>query len=174
MDDNISHPPIDATLLQQIVAGLPQGVIIVSPDKTIIWANESALAMHGVKSVKDLGDTISDYRGRFELRYRNSQPLSPDDYPMDRLVAGERFTEVVVEVVRPDGGARHGVQRIRSLVLAGPDGQPGCVALIIADETEQFDAEDRFERAFAANPAPAVIARLADMRYVKVNQGSSS
>jgi PAS domain S-box-containing protein len=171
MDDNISHPPIDATLLQQIVAGLPQGVIIVSPDKTIIWANESALAMHGVKSIKDLGGTISGYRGRFELRYRDSQALSPDDYPMDRVVAGERFTEVVVEVVRPDGGARHGVQRIRSLVLAGPDGQPGCLALIIADETEQFDAEDRFERAFAANPAPAIIARLADMRYVKVNQG---
>ncbi len=170
MDDNTSHPPIDATLLQQIVAGLPQGVIDVSPDKTIIWANQSAIAMHGVKSVKDLGDTISGYRERFELRYRNSQSLSPDDYPMDRVITGERFTDVVVEVVRPDG-AKHGVQRIRSLVLASPDGQPGCLALIIADETEQFDAEDRFERAFAANPAPAIIARLADMRYVKVNQG---
>lgn len=171
MDSNISHPSVDANLLEQIVAGLPQGVIIVSPDQTITWANESALAMHGVKSIKDLGGTISGYRRRFELHGRDSQPLSPDDYPMDRVVAGERFTEVVVEVRRPNGGARHGVQRVRSLVLAGTDGQADCLALILTDETEQFDAEDRFERAFAANPAPAIIARLSDMRYVKVNQG---
>jgi PAS domain S-box-containing protein len=33
------------------------------------------------------------------------------------------------------------------------------------------DCLQRFERAFGANPAPAIIARLSDMRYVKVNQG---
>ena len=90
---------------------------------------------------------------------------------MDRIIAGESFTELIVEVVRPDGGQKHGVQRIRSLVLTDPDGRPDQLALIIEDETERFDAEDRFERAFGANPAPAIIARLSDMRYVKVNQG---
>uniref|UniRef100_UPI001967752D FAD-dependent oxidoreductase n=1 Tax=Escherichia coli TaxID=562 RepID=UPI001967752D len=35
----------------------------------------------------------------------------------------------------------------------------------------QFNAEQRFERTFAANPAPALICRLSDLRYVKVNQG---
>ncbi|WP_175839531.1 PAS domain-containing protein, partial [Burkholderia anthina] len=30
---------------------------------------------------------------------------------------------------------------------------------------------ERFERTFSANPAPAVICRLDDLRYVKVNQG---
>ncbi len=43
--------------------------------------------------------------------------------------------------------------------------------LIVNDETERFNAEERFERAFSANPAPAIIARLSDMRYVRVNRG---
>ncbi|MFG1350219.1 PAS domain-containing protein [Xanthobacter autotrophicus] len=37
--------------------------------------------------------------------------------------------------------------------------------------TERFTAEERFERTFNANPAPAIICRLSDLRYVKVNQG---
>ena len=172
MADNISQQsPTERTPLQQIIAGLPEGIIIVNSDQTIAWANESALAMHGVRSLQDLGRTVEEYRSRFELRYRDRQRLSPDEYPMDRIVAGESFTEVIVEVIRPNGGQKHGIQRIRSLVLTDPDRQPDQLALIIEDETERFDAEERFERAFSANPAPAIIARLSDMRYVKMNQG---
>jgi len=44
-------------------------------------------------------------------------------------------------------------------------------ALFIEDETEQYEAEQRFERTFNANPAPALINRLSDLRYIKVNSG---
>jgi len=55
---------------------------------------------------------------------------------------------------------------------APPDGLvPDCLALVLRDLTEEVDAEERFEDTFAANPAPAVICRLSDLRYVKVNAG---
>jgi PAS domain S-box-containing protein len=168
--DNSIHALSERTQLQQIIAELPEGVIVVNSDQTIAWANNAALAMHGVKSLKDLGETVSAYRARFELRYRDRQQLLPGEYPLDRIVAGESFTDVVVEVRRPNG-KRQGIQRVRGSVVTDPHEQRNCLALIIDDETERFDAEDRFERAFAANPAPAIIARLSDMRYVKVNQG---
>ncbi len=160
----------DRAQLQQIIVGLPEGVIIINPDQTIAWANESALTMHGVTSLDGLGETVSDYRERFELRYRNKQKLPAGEYPMDRVVAGEAFTQVIVEIVRP-GEERRRIQQVRSLVLTHHDGQPDCLALVLEDQTERFDAEERFERTFNANPAPAIIARLSDMRYVKVNQG---
>lgn len=84
---------------------------------------------------------------------------------MDRVVAGEAFSEVVVEVARP-GEEQHRVQQIRSLVISDPEGRPDCLVLVMEDETERFSAEERFERMFGANPAPAIIARLSDMRYV--------
>ena len=42
---------------------------------------------------------------------------------------------------------------------------------MICDVTEAVEAEERFERMFNANPAPAVIVRVADLRYVRVNEG---
>ncbi|UHH11644.1 PAS domain-containing protein [Luteimonas fraxinea] len=60
---------------------------------------------------------------------------------------------------------------MRSLVLTDARGEPDCLVLIIADITEWASAEQRFEKTFNANPAPAVICRLDDLRYIKVNQG---
>ena len=160
----------DRSQLQQIIGGLDDGILIIDPDQTIAWANSAALAMHGVESVDALGRDVDEYRSRFELRYRNNHPVEAGETPIDRVVAGEAFSEVVVEVGTPGEPARW-THRLRSLVLSRPDGKPDCLVLVINDETERFSAEERFEKTFAANPAPAIICRLADLRYVKVNAG---
>ncbi len=170
MVDNIPPANANRSQLQQIVAALNEGVILIEPDQTIAWANAPALALHGVTSVEELGATVSEYRERFELTYRNQHKLPDGDYPMERLLAGQAFSEVVVEV-RHVADGRRWVHSIRTLALTSPSGQPECLVLIINDETERLNAEERFERAFGANPAPAIIARLSDMRYVKMNRG---
>jgi PAS domain S-box-containing protein len=170
MAKTIPYAQADRTQLQQIIAGLDDGVIIIDPDQSIAWANKAALAMHGVASLPDLGTTVDQYRARYELRYRNNHKLADGAYPIDRVIAGEAFDEVVVEV-GPPGAPSRWTHRLRSLVLSRPDGNPDCLVLVINDETARFDAEARFEATFAANPAPAIICRLADLRYVKVNEG---
>ncbi|GAN77324.1 helix-turn-helix transcriptional regulator [Acidisphaera rubrifaciens] len=170
MSSPAPRPRADRTQLQQIIAGLTEGVILIDPDQTIAWANAAALAMHGVDTLAELGADVDEYRARFELRYRNRHRVLPGAYPMDRVLAGETFTEVTVEVGRPGEEARW-THRLRSLVLNGPDGIPECLVLVVNDATERYNAEERFERTFNANPAPAIICRLADLRYVKVNEG---
>jgi PAS domain S-box-containing protein len=171
MTDAIPQQRADRHQLQEIIAGLTEGVILIDPDRTIAWANEAALAMHGVETLDALGATVSDYRARFQLRYRNYRRLAAGDYPMDRVLAGEAFRDVIVEVAPAGEDEPRWVHRIRSLVLTDADGEPDCLVLVLHDATERFDAEERFEQAFAANPAPAIICRIADLRYVKVNQG---
>jgi PAS domain S-box-containing protein len=160
---------IDRHELRQIIAGLSEGVILVEPDQTIAYANEAALAMHGAASLDELGPTVDDYRDRFCLRYRNH--VTPNQYPIERVVAGERFHDVVVEVRRADKPDTDFVHSLRSLVATDRDGKPSCLALILKDVSDQFEAEERFEATFNANPAPAVITRLSDLRHVKVNHG---
>ena len=63
------------------------------------------------------------------------------------------------------------IVRIRSLIVTTAKGLPDCSALILSDISGHIKAEERFERMFAANPAPAVICRLSDLRFVKVNEG---
>jgi PAS domain S-box-containing protein len=160
---------VDRHELRQIIAGLSEGVILVEPDQTIAYANEAALAMHGVETLDGLGATVDAYRERFALRYRNNR--APEQYPIERVVAGERFHDVVVEVRRPDAPDIYFVHSLRSLVATDRDGKPSCLALILKDVSDQFEAEERFEKTFNANPAPAIITRLSDLRHVKVNAG---
>ena len=157
--------------LQQIISGLSDGVILAELDQTILWANEAALSMHGVSAVEHLGANNQAYAERFALRYRNNHPLLLDSYPLSRVAAGEEFSDVVVEVTPTGDGERSWVHRLRSLVLSDSRGEPELLVLILSDATEWASAELRFEKTFNANPAPAVICRLSDLRYIKVNQG---
>lgn len=162
---------VERRQLQQIIAGLDEGVILIDPDQTISWANEAALLMHGVSSVDDLGKTVDGYRDRFRLRYRNNHTVVDGAYPADRVVAGEIFADVIVEVSRAGVDEPEWVHRVRSLVLTDAEDAPDCLVLVITDATDEIQAVDRFERAFNANPAPALICRISDLRYIRANQG---
>ena len=165
---------VDAALdmqMRQIVAGLSEGVILIKPDQTIAWANEAALTMHGVTDLGDLGETVAEYRTNFVLRYRNHHEVGPLQHPVERVLAGEAFRDTVVEVHHRRDPGRTWMHRMRGLVTTGVDAIPSGLALVMQDVSERYEAEERFECMFRANPAPAVVCRLSDLRYVKVNQG---
>ncbi|GLH31920.1 TPA: helix-turn-helix transcriptional regulator [Pseudomonas putida] len=172
MSDAVLARETNRRQLQQIIAGLSDGVILLEVDQSIIWANEAALRMHGVDSLEQLGSNAQGYRERFALRYRNNHPLDAEQYPIARVAAGEVFSDVMVEVLAVgDDEARSRVHRVRSMVLEDSKGEAESLVLILADATEWASAEQRFEKTFNANPAPAVICRLSDLRFIKVNQG---
>jgi PAS domain S-box-containing protein len=157
--------------LQQIIAGLSDGVILLELDQTILWANAAALAMHGVNEISELGTNAKEYAKRFALRYRNNHPVPTDNYPISRIARGELFSDVLVEVTPTDNEERMWVHSLRGMQLTDSAGAPESLVLIMSDVTEWASAEQRFEKTFNANPAPAVICRLSDLRYIKVNTG---
>jgi len=156
--------------LQQIIAALSDGVILLELDQSILWANEAALRMHGVTRVGELGRNVREYAECFTLRYRNNHALTMEQYPISRVANGETFSDVLVELTPVDDD-RTWVHSVRSMVLTDRDGEPESLVLIMSDVTDWANAEQRFEKTFNANPAPAVICRLSDLRYIKVNPG---
>ncbi len=170
IDRPLARVQANRTQLLQIVSGLDDGVIMINSDRTIAWANDAALRMHVVGTLGELGDTVDAYWHRFTPRAHAGGTPAEAELSMDRVLRGEGFREMTVRT----GGAGAAPQRVlqvRCIVLADPSGQPDCLAMLLNDVTERHDAEERFERTFAANPAPAIICRLADLRYVKVNDG---
>jgi len=163
--------PRDRSELQQILANLVQGVLVVELDGSIAWANAAALEMHGCAGLPQLGAGRVGYRKRFGLRYLNNHRLTARQYPLDRLVAGERFDKMTVEVTRRPRDEFRRVLELRGFPVVSTRKIIESLVLVINDVTERESAADRFERAFAANPAPAVILQLADSRYVRVNRG---
>jgi PAS domain S-box-containing protein len=157
--------------LEQLISGLTAGVILVDLSGTILWANDAALAMHGVGKLEDLGATADEYATRFSLSLRNGHRLASRDYPIMRILAGETIPDLIVEVATRGAQEARWTHHIRDVLLTGDDDEPDCLALVIQDVSEQFEAEERFEAMFQANPAPALILRLADQRFARVNTG---
>ncbi|WP_433783005.1 helix-turn-helix transcriptional regulator [Pseudomonas frederiksbergensis] len=171
MSQDVLSTETNRRQLQQIIAGLSDGVILLELDQTILWANDAALAMHGVSEIGELGANAGEYAKRFALRYRNNHPVAIENYPISRVARGETFSDVMVEVTQLENEERTWVHSVRSMVLADRAGEQESLVLIMNDVTDWASAEQRFEKTFNANPAPAVICRLSDLRYIKVNQG---
>jgi PAS domain S-box-containing protein len=167
----LKNPSRDYRQLQQIIVGLTDGVILIGADQKILWANDAALLMHRVRTISALGATVGQYCRRFHFRYRNNRSVEHGRYPIERAAAGESFSDVIVEVTPARDPEQRCIHMIRSLAITDDANEPDYLALIIKDETERFRAEERFETAFNANPAPAVICRIRDLIYVRVNPG---
>ena len=162
---------VERLQLQQIIAGMTEGIILIDPDGTLSWTNEAALQMHGVEAVQELGRNVEQYANRYKLRYLNNHPVIDGSHPAERVLAGEVFTDLIVEVTPIWKTEPQWVHKVRSLILTDADGDRTCLVLIVADATEHMQAVERFERSFNANPAPALICRISDLRYNRVNRG---
>ena len=159
--------------LQQIISEMSQGVILIEPDTDIAWANRAALRMHQVEQVSELGANAAEYVECFCLKFRNDHELTPERYPINRVSRHETFSDVIVQVFLrgQEGDEPLCVHSAGSLVIGDPHGSTAYYALVLTDVADQVEAEERFEAAFRANPSPALICRLSDLRFIKVNAG---
>ncbi|WP_306180583.1 hypothetical protein [Rhizobium sp. AN73] len=120
--------------------------------------------MHRLETIPELGEDAAAYRRNFTLRYRNNHLLDEGQYPLERLLAGETFEDVTVQISPSGDEAEYWIHAVRGLILEDAGAKPDVLVLIIRDETPRFEAEARFESAFNANPAPGLICRLEDKR----------
>ncbi|HVF94068.1 MAG TPA: PAS domain S-box protein [Sphingomonas sp.] len=157
--------------LEQLMSQLLDGVILIDLAGTILSANAAALRMHGLADVAELGGTAEGYAQRFSLRSEDHRPLKHRQYPLFRLLAGESFPDLIVQVTPSGDDQVRWVHQVRDVTLDVDGGEPDYLALVISDVSERFDAEARFKAMFNANPAPALVVRLADHRIVEANPG---
>ncbi|RYY10973.1 MAG: PAS domain-containing protein, partial [Alphaproteobacteria bacterium] len=169
----INDPHAQPTLrhLEQLMAQLLDGVILVDPAGTILSANDAALRMHGVRAVDDLGGTAEGYAARFSLRSSSHRELKHREYPLFRLLAGESFPDLIVEVAPAGETEARWIHQVRDVVMDEDGGEPDYLALVICDVSARFDAEARFDAMFRSNPAPAIVVGQLDERIMQVNPG---
>jgi PAS domain S-box-containing protein len=156
--------------LERIIGELSEGVILVETDQTITYANTAALRMHGVGSLEELGATVEAYRHNYVVT-DGAERARGGRHPIERVMKGEAIDDVTVHVARRGSPDENWAHRLRSLVMMDPEGRPDYIVVIVTDVTDAVEAQERFEVTFAANPAPALICRLSDGRFVKVNEG---
>jgi PAS domain S-box-containing protein len=159
----------DYQQLQSIIADLREGIFTLDLQGNIFYANAAALANFGLSNLAPVGQGLEGFEAAFEMRYLNHHQLPREKHPISRLRRGENFKELVVHVQRL-GKDQEWIHRYRGFVVR-ERGEPDFLVWVSEDVSEQYEAEARFEKTFEANPAPALICRLADLRHLKVNRG---
>ena len=155
-------PEEDATLNHKLVDKLSEGVILLTRAGRLHYANRAALSMHGAQSLAALGGDAAGYRELFRLVDLDGVALPAGSYPLDQLMRAQRLTGLRAKVFFGD--------QERVFSYRGEGEGDSAAVLFIQDITAKHDAQRRFETAFSANPAPALISRLSDLRYVKVDR----
>ncbi|TVR88388.1 MAG: sensor domain-containing diguanylate cyclase [Trueperaceae bacterium] len=146
-------------------------LFVTDPSGEVVYMNVAAIHLYGI------GDRIEQHGGSINLRTHSFEAfdfrtlegvrVADENRPVVRALRGERYRDVELLV------RRFGDDDPRVYVYSGTllEGDPPLSVLTVRDETDRWRSERRYRVAFEADPAPSVIARLADMHIVQANHG---
>jgi NtrC-family two-component system sensor histidine kinase KinB len=106
-----------------LLESLHEAVTIVDITGRVLLMNPAARALFGdaPQTSRDLHQSVE----RLDQRHLDDTPLAPDEWPIARAIRGERFNDVELILVRPDGA------RLRLLSSGSAIGDHGQVFLAI-------------------------------------------
>jgi len=120
-----------------ILEQLAEGVIVTDAAGRIIFVNEAAERLHGVKSLDVAPD---DYSETYHLFTEDGRPHPPKDLPLARAVLrGETVLDARWRIRRPDGSEVLAIGSARPLAIGGE--RSGAI-LTLRDDTERHAAEE--------------------------------
>ena len=84
--------------LNAVLANLTEGVIIFDPEGHLLAVNSAALEMHGAEHVEDFYADPQDYLSSLDVFSLEGKKLSPEEWPLSRVLRGERFSSQEVQI----------------------------------------------------------------------------
>jgi PAS domain S-box-containing protein len=127
--------------LRAIVTSLADGVIVSDPQGNLLDWNPAALRMHGFENVDEVKRNVSKFTETFELSLPGGPPLPFTEWPLPKLMRGETVENYELLVRQTDIG-RERIISYNGARVAGADGQPDLLVLLLHDVTERRRAED--------------------------------
>lgn len=125
--------------LDAVISVLTEGVIFVDPSGRILRMNDEALRIHGFASHDEMIREISKYEPEFTLFSLEGRKLPLEEWPITRMLKGERFAAQEVKVVQKN---RSWYGSYGASPVTGPDGSLRFGVLVVRDVTEKKIAEE--------------------------------
>lgn len=90
--------------LEAVLNSITEGVAICDLEGNLLTMNPSALALHGYESIEQVRQQVHRFQETFELSGLDERPIPYEQWPMTRVLRGERFTNYEVRLRRKDTG----------------------------------------------------------------------
>ncbi|MBW4025259.1 MAG: PAS domain S-box protein [Proteobacteria bacterium] len=124
-----------------ILGQLVEGVIVADSAGRIVFINDAAAELHGVR---ELGIEPDRYSDTYHLLTEAGTPYPPHDLPLARALRGETVIDARWRIRRSDGAEVLAIGSARP--IEQPDGTRGGAVLTLRDDTARKAAETERSR----------------------------
>ena len=160
--------------LQSVLESINEGVVISTLEGDILAMNKEALALHEYESLEQVRRHLSDFTRTFDLFDLQGRPLQLEEWPLARVLRGERFTDYDVRLRRKDTGSVR-IASYSGTPVQNKAGEAILAVITLRDITERKEMEETLRVAKAqlqviTDTMPAGVARCSrDRRYLWVS-----
>jgi PAS domain S-box-containing protein len=123
-----------------VVESMTEGLVLFDVNGNLLLMNPASLAMHGFASAEEMWQKFSQYTQLFELRDLSGSILPVEEWPLPRVLRGERFTAKEIELTRRDTG-KSWVASYNGTPVRDASGAIILGVLTVRDVTEQRRTE---------------------------------
>jgi diguanylate cyclase (GGDEF)-like protein/PAS domain S-box-containing protein len=154
-----------------VLSSLADGVVVKNHHNIIVWANEAAATIFGLRPEQMLGASAAD--PAFDSRHPDGTPFAPEDLPSSRALAtGAPALGVTLDLARADGGRVQVEMSTKPLLQA--DGSVYGAVTVVRDVTAREARIEaiRFQAALLDAVGQAVIATDPEGRITYWNRAA--
>ncbi|MFO0852548.1 MAG: ATP-binding protein [Gemmataceae bacterium] len=130
--------------LRTVVAAMSDGLVVADRAGTMIVTNPAAERIFG--SADGDGRPLAGYVGTYALAPPGGPPLGYDDWPLNRVLRGDRVADLELVVRRSDTGREVDVL-FNGVPVRGPDGRVELAVVTMHDMTDRRRLEDQLRQA---------------------------
>jgi PAS domain S-box-containing protein len=147
--------------LQTIVENLTEGLAVSDLQGNLLHFNRAALANHGFVSLEEGRRHLTEFVDTFELSDLDGTVLPVDQWPLARILRGERVSGWEVRIRRTQADWRR-VFNYGGTLVHDADGKPTMAVVTINDITERKRADEEI-RQLNAELEQRVMKRTAEL-----------
>ena len=129
-----------------VVESMAEGVLVVDRGRRIVAANSAAHRVLGLAEGEPLaGRSLGDLESRFQWLHLDGRPTARGARPLDRMVRGEQFVDLVV-LVRAVSTGEERIVSFSGRPVDLPVGASSLFVITAHDVTSQRRAEEALQR----------------------------
>jgi PAS domain S-box-containing protein len=133
-----------AQQLAAIIASVPDAIFLARPDGQRVEANPAGLRLLGVENPSEQDESRFEFLHHYDLRHPNGHPMTLEELPTHRALAGETFTDVEMRLRGRDDQER--VLSVHGAPVRDISGQLILGVVVVRDITRRRQQEEELER----------------------------
>jgi PAS domain S-box-containing protein len=151
LEENVQALRVSEQRLQTVIENLSEGLVVSDLNGQLLNWNRAALDLHGFASLDECLLKLPEFANIFELADLDGSVLDLEQWPLPRIIRGERLRNFEVRIRRLDSDWNR-VFNYGGSIVREASGKFAAV-VTMSDITESKRAEERFRLVVEASPS---------------------